>query len=194
MDERDHAPRPAAVDAIPAGAQRPASGASGSDRIVGTMSASGSYVGLSSDFGRGATMGPPACSAQSSPVVFRSCCRTRLQGLSASWDDWRGQKVFLIRKRSQVRVLDRPLVISLQTATFLAADRRAPGARQRDEVHLGCSCDLFLARRRGVVVRDVQRPRRRGSTCLTDQKSGWCGDEGQHRRRRFGLAETQLTP
>ena len=33
-------------------------------------------------------------------------------------------------------------------------------------VHLGCSCDLFLTRRRGVVVRDVQRPRRRGSTVL----------------------------
>jgi hypothetical protein len=91
-----------------AGAPRAAPGASGLDRIVGVMSASGSYEALSSNRGRGATMGPPACSDQSSPVAFRSCCYTRLQGLSASWDDWRGQKVFLIRKRSQVRVLDRP--------------------------------------------------------------------------------------
>ena len=91
-----------------AGAQRAASGASGLDRIVGVMSASRSYDALPLNCGRGATMGPPACSAQSSPVVFRPRCCTRLQGLSSSWDDWRGQKVFLIRKRSQVRVLDRP--------------------------------------------------------------------------------------
>ena len=42
-------------------------------------------------------------------------------------------RLSLIRKRSQVRVLDRPLVISLQTAAFLAAARRARGARQRGE-------------------------------------------------------------
>ena len=91
-----------------AGPQRHASGASGSDRIVGMMSASGSYDNLPSKRGRGATMGPPACSGQSSPVPFRRRLRSGLQGLSSNWDDWRGQKVFLIRKRSQVRVLDRP--------------------------------------------------------------------------------------
>jgi hypothetical protein len=91
-----------------AGAQQPASRASGLDRIVGMMSASGPHDALASNCGRGATTGPPSCSAQSSPVVFRSCCCMRLQGLTASWHDWRGQKVFLIRKRSQVRVLDRP--------------------------------------------------------------------------------------
>ena len=89
--------------------RRPASRASGNNRIVGVMSASGSYDTGPPNRRRGATMGPPACSAQSSPVVFRSCCCTRLQGLSAGWNDWREQKVFLIRKRSQVRVLDRPL-------------------------------------------------------------------------------------
>ena len=92
-----------------AGPQRHASGASGSDRIVGMMSASGSYDNLPSKRGRGATMGPPACSGQSPPVPFRRRLRSGLQGLSSNWDDWRGQKVFLIRKRSQVRVLDRPL-------------------------------------------------------------------------------------
>ena len=95
-----------------AGAQRPASGASGLDRIVGVMSASGPYDTMPSNCGRGATMGPSGCSAQSSPVVFRARRCTCLQGLSSSWDDWRGQKVFLIRKRSLVRVQDRPLAES----------------------------------------------------------------------------------
>jgi hypothetical protein len=109
-----------------AGAERHACGASGSDRIFAMMSVSRSHDSLPSSCGRGATMGPPACSAQSSPVVFRSCCCTRLQGLSASWDDWRGQKVFLIRKRSQVRVLDRPsagnqeFAVSAQCSRFRA--------------------------------------------------------------------------
>ena len=62
IDELDHAPRLAAVDAIMQGAQRPASGASGSDRIVGVMSASGSYDAVPSNCGRGATTGPPGCS------------------------------------------------------------------------------------------------------------------------------------
>ena len=106
-----------------AGAQRPASGASGLDRIVGMMSASGSYDALPSNRGRGATMGPPACSDQSSPVVFRRRRCSGLQGLSASWDDWRGQKVFLIRKRSQVRVLDRPLAGIQEFAAFAQFSR-----------------------------------------------------------------------
>ena len=92
-----------------AGAQRAASGASGLDRIVGVMSASGSYDAVPSNRGRGATMGPPACSDQSSPVPFCRCCWAVLQGLSASWGDWRGRAASLTRKRSQVRVLDRPL-------------------------------------------------------------------------------------
>jgi hypothetical protein len=92
-----------------AGAQRPASGASGFDRIVGVMSASGSYDTVPSNWGRGATVGPPACSGQSSPVVFRAHHCRGLQGLIASWHDWRRLAASLIRKRSQVRVLDRPL-------------------------------------------------------------------------------------
>ena len=136
IDELDHAPsRRGRRDH--AGAQRPAARASGPDRIVGVMSAAGPYDTMSSNCGRGATMGPPACSDQSSPVAFRRCRRGGLQGLRSSWGDWRGQKVFLIsvprrwatrgrvkisspalqtkhrehfplRKRSQVRVLDRP--------------------------------------------------------------------------------------
>jgi len=47
-----------------AGAQRPASRASGLDRIVGMMSASGPHETLPSNWGRGATMGPSGCSAQ----------------------------------------------------------------------------------------------------------------------------------
>jgi hypothetical protein len=101
-----------------AGAQRPASRASGLDRIVDMMSASGPHKALPSNWGRGATMGPSGCSAQSPPVVFRSCCCTRLQGSSASWNDWRGQRVFLIRKRSQVRVLDRPSAGIQEFAAF----------------------------------------------------------------------------
>ena len=65
MDELDHAPRLAALDAIMQGAQRPASGASGLDRIVGVMSATGSHDTLPSNRGRGATMGPPGCPLQS---------------------------------------------------------------------------------------------------------------------------------
>ena len=106
-----------------AGAQRPASGASGLDRIVGMMTASGPYDTLPSNGGRGATMGPPGCTAQSSPVAFRCALSRGLQGLSASWGDWRGQKVFLIRKRSQVRVLDRPLAGIQEFAAFAQFSR-----------------------------------------------------------------------
>jgi len=73
------------------------------------MSASGPHDALPPNCGRGATMGPSGCSAQSSPVVFRGCCCVRLQGLCSSWHDWRRHAASLIRKRSQVRVLDRPL-------------------------------------------------------------------------------------
>ena len=118
-----------------AGAHRAASGASGVDRIVGVMSASGAYDTVPSNRCRGATMGPPACSDQSSPVAFRACCCTCLQGLSSSWDDWRRQKSFLIRKRSQVRVLDRPLAGIQDFAAFvqysgfwLLKERRGLGA------------------------------------------------------------------
>ena len=107
----------------PAGAQRPASGASGLDRIVGMMTATGSYDTMPSNGGRGATTGPPGCPVQSSPVPFRWRRRSGLQGLSASWGDWRGQKVFLIRKRSQVRVLDRPLAGIQKFAAFAQFSR-----------------------------------------------------------------------
>jgi hypothetical protein len=144
MDERDHAPSLAAVDAIPAGAQRPASAASGLDRIVGVMSASGSYDALPSNCGHGATMGPPGCPLQSPPVPFRRRRSCGLQGLFASWGDWRGQKVFLIRKRSQVRVLDRPSWNPLQTPAF-CRDRLNPAGRSTcREGASGCSRDLFL--------------------------------------------------
>ena len=116
--ELDDARRPVVLDAIMQAWQRHASGASGSDRIVAVMSASASYDTLPSNRGRGATMGPPACSDQSSPVVSRSGSIPVLQGLTASWDDWRGQRVFLIRKRSQVRVLDRPLAGIQEFAAF----------------------------------------------------------------------------
>jgi hypothetical protein len=79
-----------------AGAQRAVSRASGLDRIVGVMSATGSYDTLPSHRCRGATVGPPACSAQSSSVVFRARCRICLQGLSSSWDDWRRHAASLI--------------------------------------------------------------------------------------------------
>jgi len=108
MDELDHAPRLAAVDAIMQ-ARTGASGASGLDRIVGAMTASGSYDTPCSNGRRGATMGPPACPRESSPVPSRTRRLLNLQGLSASWGDWRGRAVSLIRKRSQVRVQDRPL-------------------------------------------------------------------------------------
>ena len=82
------------------------------------MTATGSYDTLPSNGGRGATTGPPGCPVQSPPVPFRWRRRVGLQGLSASWGDWRRQKVFLIRKRSQVRVLDRPLAGIQEFAAF----------------------------------------------------------------------------
>ena len=98
------------------------------------MTATGSYDTLPSNGGRGATTGPPGCPVQSSPVPFRWRRRGGLQGLIASWGDWRGQKVFLIRKRSQVRVLDRPLAGIQEFAAFaqlsgiwLCVDRRGSG-------------------------------------------------------------------
>ena len=121
--ELDDARRPVVLDAIMQASQRPAAGASGPDRIVAMMTATGSYDTLPSNRGRGATMGPPACSDQSSPVVSRSGSIPVLQGLTASWDDWRGQKVFLIRKRSQVRVLDRPLAGIQEFAAFAQFSR-----------------------------------------------------------------------
>ena len=114
----------------PAASHRHASGASGVDRIVGSMTATGLCDAGPSKYRRGATMGPPACSDQSSPVAFRRCRRRALQGLFASWGDWRGQKVFLIRKRSQVRVLDRPLsslTVSLHLAIFFFSWRCRTG-------------------------------------------------------------------
>ena len=87
------------------------------------MSASGSYDTMPSNGGRGATMGPPGCPVQSPPVPFRWRRRGGLQGLSASWGDWRGQKVFLIRKRSLVRVLDRPLTGIQDFAAFVQISR-----------------------------------------------------------------------
>ena len=117
------APRLAAVDAILQTRSEPASGASGFDRIVGVMSASESYDTVPSNCGRGATMGPPACPLQSPPVPFRWRRRSGLQGLSANRGDWRRQKVFLIRKRSQVRVLDRPLAGIQEFAAFAQFSR-----------------------------------------------------------------------
>jgi hypothetical protein len=91
-----HAPKLAAGDVILHAPLRSVSGASGLDRIVGIMSVSGSCDAVPSNCGRGATTGPPGCSAQSPPVVFLARCCMCLQGLFASWGDWRGQKVFLI--------------------------------------------------------------------------------------------------
>ena len=106
-----------------AGSWRPASGASGPDRIVGMMTATGSYDTMPSNGGRGATTGPPGCPVQSPPVVFRRRRRGGLQGLFASWGDWRGQKVFLIRKRSLVRVQDRPSAGIQKFAAFVQFSR-----------------------------------------------------------------------
>jgi hypothetical protein len=133
IDELD-APRLVTLDAINAGALRTASGASGLDRIVGMMTATRPHDTMPSNGGRGATMGPPGCPLQSPPVPFRRRRRIGLQGLFASWGDWRGQKSFLIRKRSQVRVLDRPLAGIQEFAAFtqfsriwLAEDRHGRG-------------------------------------------------------------------
>jgi hypothetical protein len=133
MDEADEAAMLAAVDAIMQ--TRAASGASALDRIVGLMSASGSYDTMPSNGSRGATMGPPACPLQSPPVPFRRRRRGGLQGLSANRGDWRGHQVFLIRKRSQVRVLDRPSLESRNSlhlnnalGFWLLEDRRDLGA------------------------------------------------------------------
>src|SRR5512142_138438 len=49
--------------------RRRASGASGLDRIVGTITAIGSYDTMPSNRGRGATMGPPACPSSLLPPV-----------------------------------------------------------------------------------------------------------------------------
>jgi hypothetical protein len=71
MDELDHGTEARGGRRDHAGPQRAASGASGLDRIVGVMSASGPYDTLPLNRRRGATMGPPACTRQSSPVPFR---------------------------------------------------------------------------------------------------------------------------
>jgi hypothetical protein len=115
-----------------AGAQRAVSRASGLDRIVGVMSATGSYDTLPSHRCRGATVGPPACSAQSSSVVFRARCRICLQGLSSSWDDWRRHAASLIRKRSQVRVLDRPSAGIQEFAAFAQCSGFGTAGRSGD--------------------------------------------------------------
>ena len=81
------------------------------------MSASGSYDALPSNRGRGATMGHQVVAPSRLQSLPRALLH-RLQGLIASWGDWRGQKVFLIRKRSQVRVLDRPLAGIQEFAAF----------------------------------------------------------------------------
>ena len=96
--ELDHAPRLAAVEAISQARGGLPSGASGCDRIVGTMSASGPHGALPSNRRRGATMGTPACIRPVLSVPSRRRRWTRLQGLRASWDDWRRQKSFLMRK------------------------------------------------------------------------------------------------
>ena len=151
-----------------AGVQRHASGASGLDRIVGVMSASGSHDSLRSNRCRGATMGPSGCSAQSSPVVFRARCCTCLQGLSPSWDDWRGQKVFLIRKRSQVRVLDRPLAGIQEFAAFAQLTGIWVACRLGE---FGCSMGPHGA----ISITGV-----RGSARGFTSRSGRCGPGGHH--------------
>ena len=77
-----------------AGAQRPASRASGLDRIVGVVSAIGRYDTFPAIRDRGATTGPPGCAVQSPPVPFRWRRRGGFQGLFASWAGWRRQKSF----------------------------------------------------------------------------------------------------
>jgi hypothetical protein len=114
-----------------AGARRPASGASGPNRIVGTMTAGGAHGTMRANGAWGATMWPPACSAQSSPVLFRARCCTCLQGLSSSWHDWRRHAASLIRKRSQVRVLDRPLSGNACKAIFFLRSHSIAALRSR---------------------------------------------------------------
>jgi hypothetical protein len=81
MDEPDQAAMLTAVDAILAGPQQPPSRASGPDRIVGMMSASGPHHTTPSNGGRGATMGPPGCPLQSPPVPFRRRPSRRFAGI-----------------------------------------------------------------------------------------------------------------
>jgi hypothetical protein len=167
-----------------AGAQRPASRASGLDRIVGTMSAIGRYDTLPANRDRGATMGPPACTRQSPPVPFRRLRRGGLQGLSASWGDWRGQKAFLIRKRSQVRVLDRSSAGIQEFAAFCAILWDvAVGGSGRSGVpwgHHGATSSYRRAGKRSwfqVVLGSVRTPRRHPGRCPAR------GREGDHELR-----------
>ena len=190
----------------PAGAQRAACGASGVDRIVGVMSASGSYDTLPSNCGRGATMGPSGCSAQSSPVVFRARCCACLQGLSSSWDDWRRQKVFLIRKRSQVRVLDRPLAGIQEFAAFtqfsgiwLLEDRCGLGAPRG---HMGPPAVTCDAKKRSWVraakasAPDSQNAIRRVLRELADERGTFASAVGgpaeRHRPPRARVERRRL--
>jgi hypothetical protein len=125
--------------------------ASERDRIVGTMFASRSHDTMPSNCGRGATMGPRACSRQSPPVAFRAHHCRALQGLIASWHDWRRHAASLIRKRSQVRVLDRPLAgiqkfaaVTQLSGFRLCDDRGSLGAPWG---HMGPPADTRKAKR-----------------------------------------------
>ena len=110
MDEPAEAAMHAAVDAIMRASQRPASRASGLDRIVGIMSASGSYDTMPSNGGRGATTGPRGCPV---PPVLSSplppAPMPRFAGIICELGGLEGTKGIPDKEEVQVRVLDRPL-------------------------------------------------------------------------------------
>ncbi len=91
------------------------------------MSATGSSGSPSPNRRRGATMGPSARHSESSPVVSHTFVNLNFQGFRAIWDDGDDRPrrpESLIRKRSQVRVLDRPLRgKSCKTADFRLSSR-----------------------------------------------------------------------
>jgi hypothetical protein len=153
MDQPDQAAMLTAVAAILAGSQRPASGASGRDRIVGVMSASGSQDSLPPNCGRGATMGPPACGGQSSPVVRGRRCHG-LQGLFASWDDWRGQEVFLIVSTALLAFRAEFSVRRAQRGGQLWLPQRRRLAQPRTSLaHVLCPCRRSCPSGRSLFLR-----------------------------------------
>jgi hypothetical protein len=126
------------------------------------MTATGSYDTAPSNGGRGATTGPPGCPVQSPPVPFRWRRRGGLQGLSASWGDWRGQKVFLIRKRSQVRVLAINTVrsrTSPQRSASASCGARPSGPARRSGWRRDGACTEYPAAARCRHAASALRPR-----------------------------------
>ena len=142
-----------------AGAQRPASGASGPDRIVGVMSASGSYDTMSSNGGRGATTGPPACPFQSPPVPFRCAPSRGFAGIKSRVGTTGGDKSFSDKEEVPGSSPGSPTLRKyLQSKVFaeIAPHRRAPL-----ELAFGCNMGAsgFSGRIPGALDR-VTAPRR----------------------------------